>query len=125
MDEVVGNVGEVAGIEIELAGDDVFPDRMKDRKIAIGRERTIGVVARKLRAILLSVLVVEGRKNDGRAELALINEIDRAFEIAVEADGQRVRKEFLFDSRIEIVSAFRSGRRVHRDGGSCRRVEEP
>src|ERR1700693_3358599 len=75
MNEIVGDVGQVGGLEIELCGVDILALGALGRKIQIGVEAAGGVVARKLDAELPAVEIVEWRQDDRRSELAFIDQV--------------------------------------------------
>src|SRR5579871_1071617 len=124
MDVVICYVGKSAWIEVELAGDDVFAGRVQQREVAVSREWAVGVVARQLRPILLSVLVVERGKDDRRTELAFVDKIDGALKEAVETNCQRFAEKFLFRPGVEIIRALRYRRRIDRQRGRRGRANE-
>ena len=69
------DVVEIALIKVELARNDIVADRMLQREIAIGGEGRAGVVDCEFHAVLPAIFVIERRHDDGRPELALVDQI--------------------------------------------------
>ena len=105
VDVVVGDVGEIVRVKAELARDDVLADGALEGEVAVGLEVPAAVVAGELHAVHLAVAVVEGREDDGRAELPLVDEIGRLLVVAVDAGGERLA-EGLLDAEVVVVGAL-------------------
>ncbi len=122
---VIRHVGQVVGAEVELAGFEAFADRPLEREVAVRLEGPARVVPGKFHAVHLPVTIVEGRQDDRRAELALIDEMGRLLVIGVNTHGQRGR-QLLLQPEIVVVRAFGFDRVVspHRAWGELSRVQE-
>ena len=89
--EVVGDIGQIAGIELELAGDDVAARRPLIGGVDIAGEVAGLVVDGEFAAILPPGLIVERRQDDRRAELAFVDQVVRRLVEAVEAERELLR----------------------------------
>src|SRR5258708_37861303 len=85
---IVRDVGQIRGGEIELRRIDLLALGALRGQVQIGRQVARGVINRELGPVLFPVAVVEGRQNDGRAELTLVDQIFRLLVIGVESNGQ-------------------------------------
>ncbi len=68
-------LGEVGGGEVELRRDDVLAHRAQAGDVGVERERAAVVGGAELVAPVLAVRMVEGRQDDRRAELPLVDQV--------------------------------------------------
>ena len=92
MDVVRGDIGEVCGIELELARFDVLAERLLEGEVGIGGKAAMAVIGGELDAVLLALGVVERRQDDRRAELAFVDQMAGELVIAVDAEGKTHRR---------------------------------
>src|SRR3984957_8857868 len=79
--------------------------------IQIGGEIIDAVVRRELDSADQTIAVIEGRENDRRAELPLIDQVLRLLVETIQAECQRFVKKLLLHPKIIVMGAF-SLRRV-------------
>ncbi len=111
IDEMVGDIGQVVGREVELRRHQVHALGLGDGQVGIGGQRTVGIVERELGAAVAAIVIIERRQDDRRAELALVDQVPRDAFIAVDADGEVVA-ELLLDAQVVIVVALGIGQVV-------------
>ncbi len=120
IDVVAGDIGELAGLEIELAGDDAPPLRLLHRPVGVDAERSPRIAGRELHASRVALGVVERCQDDRGAELAFVDQVPVLPVEAVHAHGDA--GDLLLAPHVVIGLAVREGRGVEvggrRRGGS-------
>src|ERR1700733_2226124 len=113
MDVVVGDIVEVRWTEIELRGVNLLALGTLDGQVQISGQMSVGVVGRDLGTVLFAKSVIKGRQNDGRPELAFVNQVARLLIVRVESHGER-RRDLLLDAKVIVIRALRQRRRIKR-----------
>ena len=83
---MAGDIGKIARIELELAGDDVAAVRPLIGRVDIAGEIARPVIDASTRRHIAARLIVERRQDDRRAELAFVDQIAGRLEETVKAD---------------------------------------
>ena len=104
-DVVVGDIGEIAGVDQELIGNDVGALLLGDGDVPVSSEIADVIVGLNLDALVVRLGVVEPVEHQRGAELSVIEQIARELVIAVDTDLE-ARKDPLHDANVEIVRAL-------------------
>ena len=105
-DVVVGDVGDLVGAEEVLVRRDLFRLLLGDGDVAVGAEAAVRVVGFELDALVVGVVVIEGREHERLTELPVVEQVFGDLVVAVNAES-KARQHALRHADIEIVRAFR------------------
>ena len=93
------------------------------RGVQVSGEFLGGVIEGEFGAVLLAVAVIERREDDGRAELALVDQVRGQLVVAVDADRE-MRADLLLSADVEIVGPLSIGSGVGRHRRRGRRGDQ-
>ena len=112
------DVGEIVGIEVELARRHILALGLGVGEVGVGEPRSLGVAGIGLDAVDLATTIIERRQDDRRAELPLVDELVRAAVIGIDADGGAGIAKLLLDAGVEIILPLGERRRIGQPRGS-------
>ena len=129
VDVVARDVVERRLVEVELRGLDALAMRGLPRGIQVGAEIVDGVVGAELDAADQTIAVIEGRENDRRPELTLVDQVLRLLVVAVDAERQGLVEKLLLHAEVIVIGALGDRRgvlrhRARRHGRGARELRE-
>lgn len=113
----------MGGKEQKLRRVPILALRLGERKVAVSGEAAVGIGLGEFHAANLSLLVVEGGRNERFPEQAVVNLLVGLFVIGVHAALQ-AGKELVTNPGVEIIRGLRPDGAVERHGGCVRRAVE-
>ena len=109
--------GQIGRVEVELARNDAFAERLRGSEVAVEMPIANIVGQRQLGAAIDAVRVVEGAQDDRRAELAFVEQVVDKPVVQIDP-GLEAREQDLRAADIEVMRPLGFRRVVQ---GRCRR----